>query len=89
MTFHQEFICVSFVQLLSYISLDVTLCALSQLSRDWPSVLEELLRAATRGFEVGHFTLMAEMVRMLLPQGEMCTCDCVMPLNTHFCFSHP
>ncbi|XP_057216483.1 gem-associated protein 5 [Triplophysa rosa] len=55
-------------QLLSYISLDVTLCALSQLSCDWPSVQEELLRAVTRGFEVGRFTLMSEMSRLLLPQ---------------------
>ncbi|KAA0720372.1 Gem-associated protein 5 [Triplophysa tibetana] len=56
-------------QLLSFISLDVTLCALSQLSCDWPSVLEELLRAVTRGFEVGRFTLMSEMSHLLLPQG--------------------
>uniref|UniRef100_A0A672SYH1 Gem nuclear organelle associated protein 5 n=1 Tax=Sinocyclocheilus grahami TaxID=75366 RepID=A0A672SYH1_SINGR len=48
-------------QLLFHISLDVTLCALSQLLCDWPSVLEELLQALTRGYEAGHFTLMAEM----------------------------
>uniref|UniRef100_A0A673LTG2 Gem-associated protein 5-like n=1 Tax=Sinocyclocheilus rhinocerous TaxID=307959 RepID=A0A673LTG2_9TELE len=47
--------------LLFHISLDVTLCALSQLLCDWPSVLEELLQALTRGYEAGHFTLMAEM----------------------------
>ncbi|KAG1969970.1 gem-associated protein 5 isoform X1 [Pimephales promelas] len=56
-------------QLLSHISLDVTLCALSQLLCDWPSALEELLQALTRGSEVGHFTLMAEMCQLLLPQG--------------------
>uniref|UniRef100_A0A673LY02 Gem-associated protein 5-like n=1 Tax=Sinocyclocheilus rhinocerous TaxID=307959 RepID=A0A673LY02_9TELE len=44
--------------LLFHISLDVTLCALSQLLCDWPSVLEELLQALTRGYEAGHFTLM-------------------------------
>ncbi|XP_051955361.1 gem-associated protein 5 [Xyrauchen texanus] len=55
--------------LLSHISLDVTLCALSQLLCDWPSAVEELLRALTRGSETGHFTLMAEMSRLLLPQG--------------------
>uniref|UniRef100_A0A8C1UX68 Gem (nuclear organelle) associated protein 5 n=1 Tax=Cyprinus carpio TaxID=7962 RepID=A0A8C1UX68_CYPCA len=49
-------------QLLFHISLDVTLCALSQLLCDWPSVLEDLLRALTRGSEVGHFTLMTESV---------------------------
>ncbi|XP_067279669.1 gem-associated protein 5 isoform X2 [Pseudorasbora parva] len=56
-------------QLLSHISLDVTLCALSQLLCDWPSTLEELLQALTRGSEAGHFTLMAEMCQLLLPQG--------------------
>ncbi|KAI2651116.1 Gem-associated protein 5 [Labeo rohita] len=52
-------------QLLFHISLDVTLCALSQLLCDWPSVLEELLRALTRGSEAGHFTLMTEMCQLL------------------------
>ncbi|CAM4671194.1 unnamed protein product [Leuciscus chuanchicus] len=56
-------------QLLSHISLDVTLCALSQLLCDWPSTLEELLQALSRGSEAGHFTLMAEMCQQLLPQG--------------------
>uniref|UniRef100_A0A9J7XJI7 Gem nuclear organelle associated protein 5 n=1 Tax=Cyprinus carpio carpio TaxID=630221 RepID=A0A9J7XJI7_CYPCA len=56
--FHLSFI----PQLLFHISLDVTLCALSQLLCDWPSVLEDLLRALTRGSEVGHFTLMTESV---------------------------
>uniref|UniRef100_A0A673LY98 Gem-associated protein 5-like n=1 Tax=Sinocyclocheilus rhinocerous TaxID=307959 RepID=A0A673LY98_9TELE len=51
--------------LLFHISLDVTLCALSQLLCDWPSVLEELLQALTRGYEAGHFTLMAEMCQLL------------------------
>uniref|UniRef100_A0A671S1B4 Gem-associated protein 5-like n=1 Tax=Sinocyclocheilus anshuiensis TaxID=1608454 RepID=A0A671S1B4_9TELE len=46
-------------QLLFHMSLDVTLCALSQLLCDWPSVLEELLQALTRGYEAGHFTLMS------------------------------
>uniref|UniRef100_A0A672SX40 Gem nuclear organelle associated protein 5 n=1 Tax=Sinocyclocheilus grahami TaxID=75366 RepID=A0A672SX40_SINGR len=56
-------------QLLFHISLDVTLCALSQLLCDWPSVLEELLQALTRGYEAGHFTLMAEMCQLLVTQG--------------------
>uniref|UniRef100_A0A671MBV8 Gem-associated protein 5-like n=1 Tax=Sinocyclocheilus anshuiensis TaxID=1608454 RepID=A0A671MBV8_9TELE len=56
-------------QLLFHISLDVTLCALSQLLCDWPSVLEDLLRALTRGSEVGHFTLMTEVCQLLLTQG--------------------
>nr|XP_055035925.1 gem-associated protein 5 [Misgurnus anguillicaudatus] len=56
-------------QLLSHISLDVALCALSHLLCDWSSVLEELLRALTEGFNVGHFTLLAEMSQLLLPQG--------------------
>lgn len=56
-------------QLLFHISLDVALCALSQLLCDWPSVLEDLLRALTRGSEVGHFTLMTEMCQLLLTQG--------------------
>uniref|UniRef100_A0A673LRH1 Gem-associated protein 5-like n=1 Tax=Sinocyclocheilus rhinocerous TaxID=307959 RepID=A0A673LRH1_9TELE len=55
--------------LLFHISLDVTLCALSQLLCDWPSVLEELLQALTRGYEAGHFTLMAEMCQLLVTQG--------------------
>lgn len=58
-------------QLLSHISLDVTLCALSQLLCDWTSTLEELLQALTRSSEAGHFTLMAEMCQLLLPQGEI------------------
>ncbi|XP_016326475.1 gem-associated protein 5-like isoform X3 [Sinocyclocheilus anshuiensis] len=56
-------------QLLFHMSLDVTLCALSQLLCDWPSVLEELLQALTRGYEAGHFTLMAEMCQLLVTQG--------------------
>uniref|UniRef100_A0A672QUK4 Gem nuclear organelle associated protein 5 n=1 Tax=Sinocyclocheilus grahami TaxID=75366 RepID=A0A672QUK4_SINGR len=56
-------------QLLFHISLDVTLCALSQLLCDWPSVLEDLLQALTRGSEVGHFTLMTEVCQLLLTQG--------------------
>ncbi|KAK9955780.1 hypothetical protein ABG768_015633 [Culter alburnus] len=56
-------------QLLFHISLDVTLCALSQLLGEWPSTLEELLQGLTRGSEAGHFTLMTEMCQLLLPQG--------------------
>ncbi len=63
--FHLSFI----PQLLFHISLDVTLCALSQLLCDWPSVLENLLQALTRGSEVGHFTLMTEVCQLLLTQG--------------------
>lgn len=51
-------------------ALDVTLSVVSQLLGDWGSMAEEHLRAVTRGFEVGHFSLMAEMCQLLLPQGE-------------------
>ncbi|XP_026855963.2 gem-associated protein 5 isoform X3 [Electrophorus electricus] len=56
-------------QLLFHVALDVALSVLSQLLGDWASVVEELLRAVTRGFEAGHFTLMTEMCELLLPQG--------------------
>ncbi|XP_072517898.1 gem-associated protein 5 [Salminus brasiliensis] len=56
-------------QLLSHVALDVALSVASQLLDDWGSVMEELLRAVTRGFEVGHFSLMDEMCQLLLPQG--------------------
>ncbi|KAL7844635.1 hypothetical protein SRHO_G00231740 [Serrasalmus rhombeus] len=56
-------------QLLSHVALDVALSLVSQLLGDWASAVEELLRAVTRGFEVGHFSLMAEMCQLLLPQG--------------------
>ncbi|TRY96147.1 hypothetical protein DNTS_028341 [Danionella cerebrum] len=56
-------------QLISHISLDITLCALNELLCDWSSALEELLRALTRGFETGNFNLMTEMRRLLLLNG--------------------
>lgn len=56
-------------QLLSHISLDVTLCALSELLCDWPSVVEELLRALSRASAAGSFTLMAELSLLLFPHG--------------------
>ncbi|XP_056302848.1 gem-associated protein 5-like [Danio aesculapii] len=56
-------------QLLSHISLDVTLCALSELLCDWSSVVEQLLRALSRASEAGNFTLMAELSLLLFPHG--------------------
>ncbi|KAI4880888.1 hypothetical protein NFI96_029768 [Prochilodus magdalenae] len=56
-------------QLLTHVAVDVALSVVSQLLGDWGSAVEEVLRAVTRGFEVGHFSLMAEMSQLLLPQG--------------------
>ncbi|XP_066501896.1 gem-associated protein 5 [Hoplias malabaricus] len=56
-------------QLLSQVALDVAVSVVSQLLGDWGSAVEGLLRAVARGFEVGHFSLMAEMCQLLLPQG--------------------
>ncbi|XP_076836153.1 gem-associated protein 5 isoform X2 [Brachyhypopomus gauderio] len=56
-------------QLLSHLALDVALYVLGHLLGDWASVVEDLLRAVTRGFQAGHFALMMEMCQLLLPQG--------------------
>uniref|UniRef100_A0A672SYA2 Gem nuclear organelle associated protein 5 n=1 Tax=Sinocyclocheilus grahami TaxID=75366 RepID=A0A672SYA2_SINGR len=69
-------------QLLFHISLDVTLCALSQLLCDWPSVLEELLQALTRGYEAGHFTLMAEIISYFFHVGLFHLCLCSIKLDS-------
>uniref|UniRef100_A0AAR2JW11 Anaphase-promoting complex subunit 4 WD40 domain-containing protein n=1 Tax=Pygocentrus nattereri TaxID=42514 RepID=A0AAR2JW11_PYGNA len=68
-------------QLLSHVALDVALSVVSQLLGDWASAVEEFLRAVTRGFEVGHFSLMAEMCQLLLPQGETLSFMCSLALS--------
>uniref|UniRef100_A0A8B9H898 Gem (nuclear organelle) associated protein 5 n=1 Tax=Astyanax mexicanus TaxID=7994 RepID=A0A8B9H898_ASTMX len=57
-------------QLLVHIAVDVALSVVSQLLEDWGSVLEEILRAVTTGFQVGHFSLLDAMCQLLLPQGN-------------------
>uniref|UniRef100_W5KHC4 Gem nuclear organelle associated protein 5 n=1 Tax=Astyanax mexicanus TaxID=7994 RepID=W5KHC4_ASTMX len=56
-------------QLLVHIAVDVALSVVSQLLEHWGSVLEEILRAVTTGFQVGHFSLLDAMCQLLLPQG--------------------
>ncbi|XP_018584145.2 gem-associated protein 5 isoform X2 [Scleropages formosus] len=60
---------VSIKQLLSQVSLNVTLCLLSWLLGDWGAGLEELLGGVARCKEAGQFSLMSEVCGMLFPQG--------------------
>lgn len=53
--------------------MDVALCALSELLGDWHSLVEELLRALTRVYKSNHFSLMAEMCQLFLPEGKRLT----------------
>ncbi|KAJ7997067.1 hypothetical protein DPEC_G00225080 [Dallia pectoralis] len=56
-------------QLLTHLSLDVTLSTMSWLLGNWGSALEELLHGVARGSMAGHFSLMSETCRLLFPQG--------------------
>uniref|UniRef100_A0A6Q2XY68 Anaphase-promoting complex subunit 4 WD40 domain-containing protein n=1 Tax=Esox lucius TaxID=8010 RepID=A0A6Q2XY68_ESOLU len=56
-------------QLLSHLSLDVTLSTVSWLLGDWGSALEELLHGVARASTAGHFSLMSQTCKLLFPQG--------------------
>uniref|UniRef100_A0A6Q2X9Q5 Anaphase-promoting complex subunit 4 WD40 domain-containing protein n=1 Tax=Esox lucius TaxID=8010 RepID=A0A6Q2X9Q5_ESOLU len=57
-------------QLLSHLSLDVTLSTVSWLLGDWGSALEELLHGVARASTAGHFSLMSQTCKLLFPQGD-------------------
>ncbi|MBN3319146.1 GEMI5 protein, partial [Atractosteus spatula] len=56
-------------QLLSQLSLDLTLALLSSLGGSWGAALEELLQAASRCRDAGHLRLMKELCTRLFPRG--------------------
>ncbi|XP_030069204.1 gem-associated protein 5 isoform X2 [Microcaecilia unicolor] len=56
-------------QLLFHISYDVTLALLSSQLASWDEAVRALLRAVTRAYDAGHFTLMQEICSRLLPDG--------------------
>ncbi|XP_069051438.1 gem-associated protein 5 isoform X2 [Lepisosteus oculatus] len=56
-------------QLLSQLSLDLTLALLSSLGGSWGAALEELLQAASRCRDAGHLRLMKELCARLFPCG--------------------
>ncbi|XP_053319123.1 gem-associated protein 5 [Spea bombifrons] len=56
-------------QLLLQIAHEVTLSSLSRLTNKWDEVAPSLLRALTRCQQAGHFTLMQEVSKLLLPHG--------------------
>nr|XP_033783003.1 gem-associated protein 5 [Geotrypetes seraphini] len=56
-------------QLLFHISYDVTLALLSSQLFSWDETVTALLRAVTRAYNAGHFTLMQEICSLLLPDG--------------------
>ncbi|KAM8972948.1 gem-associated protein 5 isoform 2-T2 [Pelodytes ibericus] len=55
--------------LLLQLSHEVTLSSLCHLTKKWDAASPPLLRAITRCHQAGHFTLMQELSRMLLPNG--------------------
>ncbi|XP_029439095.1 gem-associated protein 5 [Rhinatrema bivittatum] len=56
-------------QLLFHISHETTLAVLSNQIASWDEAVRALLKAVTRGYDAGHFTLMQEICCLLLPDG--------------------
>ncbi|XP_077324510.1 gem-associated protein 5 isoform X2 [Lithobates pipiens] len=56
-------------QLLLHISQEVALSALSYLMKNWDEAAPALLRSLNRCQQSGHFTLMQDLARLLLPDG--------------------
>ncbi|XP_075458280.1 gem-associated protein 5 isoform X2 [Ascaphus truei] len=56
-------------QLLLQLSHEVTLASLSCLSKSWDEAAPSFLHALCRCHQAGHFTLMQEMSKLLLPSG--------------------
>ncbi|KAM4675681.1 gem-associated protein 5 [Discoglossus pictus] len=56
-------------QLLLQLAHEVTLSSLSCVSKNWDEAAPSLLRALSRCHQAGHFTLMQEFSKLLLPNG--------------------
>ncbi|XP_066446558.1 gem-associated protein 5 [Eleutherodactylus coqui] len=56
-------------QLLLHIAQEVTLSALTYLTKSWDEMVSPLLSAIFRCYQAGQFTLMQEISKLLLPEG--------------------